>query len=229
MLTALMAFTACYGVLQLAMLGWGTRSVRILTLPAAIGAGFYGCGMAAVLLELAYTERSTGTGDDLVRIRPPKDRGIVKLSHSGEANFIVWALSPTGKKNGLLVNTIGDYSDTVVLNQYSIKNTRALEIQADGDWTAEVLPISYAPTWKTATIRSTGPKVLKLKIPIRGLHSMRYRHSGERNFIVQAYPASGGPDLLVNKIGSVSGRVVLPAGTRYVSVEADGPWYLVRK
>jgi hypothetical protein len=65
-LTALMAFTACYGVLQLAVLGLGTRSVRILTLLPAIGAGFYGCGMAAVLFELAYTRTlSALTGQQL--------------------------------------------------------------------------------------------------------------------------------------------------------------------
>jgi hypothetical protein len=203
--------------------------LRLCAALAAILGSFLIAAPAHAAATLTAAGKYSGSGDDLVEIRPPKDRGIVKFTHSGEANFIVWALSPTGKKNGLLVNTIGDYSGTVVLNQYSIKNTRALEIQADGDWTAEVLPISYAPTWKTATIRSAGPKVLKLRIPIRGLHSMRYRHSGERNFIVQAYPSAGSPDLLVNKIGSVSGRVVLPAGTRYVSVEADGPWYLVRK
>ncbi|MGP3959114.1 PrsW family glutamic-type intramembrane protease [Nonomuraea sp. 3N208] len=55
MLTVLMAFAACYGVLQLAVLGSGTRSVRVLTLLLAVGAGFYGCGMTAVLLQLAYT------------------------------------------------------------------------------------------------------------------------------------------------------------------------------
>lgn len=66
MLTVLMAFAACYGVLQLALLGWGTRSVRVLTLVLAIGVGFYGCGMTAVLLQLAYTRTlSALTGQQL--------------------------------------------------------------------------------------------------------------------------------------------------------------------
>jgi hypothetical protein len=55
MLAVAMAFAACWGVLQLAVLGWGTRSVRVATLLVAVGAGAYGCGVLAVLLELGYT------------------------------------------------------------------------------------------------------------------------------------------------------------------------------
>jgi hypothetical protein len=55
MLALLMAFAACYGVLQLAVLGWGARTVRLGTLALAIGTGLYGCGLIAALLQIAYT------------------------------------------------------------------------------------------------------------------------------------------------------------------------------
>jgi hypothetical protein len=50
-----MTFAACWGVLQLATVGWVTRSVRIGTLLLALGVGLYGCGPAAALVEWAYT------------------------------------------------------------------------------------------------------------------------------------------------------------------------------
>jgi hypothetical protein len=55
MLALLMVFATCYGVLELAVLGSVTRTVRLGTLALAIGAGLYGCGMTAVLLQFGYT------------------------------------------------------------------------------------------------------------------------------------------------------------------------------
>jgi hypothetical protein len=55
MLALAMAFAACWGVLQLAVLGWGTRSVRAGTLLLAVAAGCYGCAVLAFALEFAWT------------------------------------------------------------------------------------------------------------------------------------------------------------------------------
>ncbi len=169
-----------------------------------------------------------GEGDDVIRIKATKARSIVTASHDGEGYFSLWALKPNGKHQDLLANGIGPYSGTTVMNEYSWHRTGALEIKADGAWTVKVQPISAAPLWKTATVRNRGDKVLKLKTPTRGLRTMRYRHSGDGAFIVYAIPTSGNPDLLAMKIGEAGGRVRIPAGTKYVSVQADGPWYLVR-
>lgn len=55
-MTLFMAIAACYGVLQLAALGWFTgRSVRLGTLLLAIAVGLYGCGAATLLLQFLYT------------------------------------------------------------------------------------------------------------------------------------------------------------------------------
>ncbi|MEV5413038.1 hypothetical protein AB0K60_29905 [Thermopolyspora sp. NPDC052614] len=183
---------------------------------------------AAAFAPSAAAKTFRGVGDDLIRIRATKSRGIATVTHDGESNFALWTLKPNGKQDDLLVNTIGSYSGTTVFNLYPWHQTGAFEIAADGAWTLKIQPISAAPLWKTATVRNRGDKVLKLKTPTRGLRTMRYRHSGDRNFVVYAIPTSGSPDLLVNKIGAVKGKVRIPAGTKYVSVQADGPWYLVR-
>jgi PrsW family intramembrane metalloprotease len=50
-----MMIATCYGVLQLAVLGSLTRSVRIANLLLAVTVGLYGCGAVAVLLQILYT------------------------------------------------------------------------------------------------------------------------------------------------------------------------------
>jgi hypothetical protein len=55
-LVAAMVFAACWGVVQLAVLGSAARSVRAGTLLLAVGAGVYGCGILAVIVEYAWTQ-----------------------------------------------------------------------------------------------------------------------------------------------------------------------------
>jgi hypothetical protein len=55
-LVAAMVFAGCWGVAQLAVLGSATRSVRAGTLLLAVGAGVYGCGILAVIVEYAWTQ-----------------------------------------------------------------------------------------------------------------------------------------------------------------------------
>ncbi|WP_432863615.1 hypothetical protein [Microbispora rosea] len=59
-----------------------------------------------------------GVGDNVVRVSATKLRGIATIKHTGEANFAVWSIEPSGKNSDLLANRIGDYSGTVVVNIY---------------------------------------------------------------------------------------------------------------
>lgn len=204
------------------------RILAIVTAMALNGALLIAPASVASAAPSAAAKTFRGVGDDVVRIKAAKARGIVTVRHDGEGHFALWALKPNGKRDDLLVNTIGSYSGTTVLNMYSWHRAGAFEISADGGWSVKLQPISAAPLWKTATVRSRGDKVLKLKVPIRGLRTMRYRHSGDGAFIVHALPVSGNPDLLVMKLGAAGGKVRIPAGTKYVSVRSTGAWSLVR-
>lgn len=169
-----------------------------------------------------------GEGDDVIRINATKVRGIVTLTHDGESNFIVETLNSKGRQQELLANEIGPWSGTVVYNAQPGTSTAIVKVKADGAWTLKFDSITRAPLWKFLKVTNTGTKVLRLKSPTRGVRTMRAVHSGESNFIVYAYTSSRWPELLVNEIGDYSGKVVLPAGTRYVSVMADGKWSLKR-
>ncbi|MDW6059738.1 PrsW family intramembrane metalloprotease [Streptomyces sp. FXJ1.4098] len=65
----LMVAAAMYGVTQLLLLSSPARSVRVSTALLAIAVGVYGCGVAAALLELAYTRSvAEATGEPLAKV-----------------------------------------------------------------------------------------------------------------------------------------------------------------
>ncbi|MGW5159952.1 hypothetical protein ACWEPN_31120 [Nonomuraea wenchangensis] len=178
----------------------------------------------------AHADKShPGMGDEVLRIRPTKSAGLLTLKHTGESNFIVTTLNSSGKQEELLVNTIGPYKGTVLYNgDGTSKSIVALQIKADGAWSAVFKPLSKARCWCAASLQGSGDQVLKLS-PTRGLRTVTAAHTGEANFIVQSYtrPGSWG-DLLFNEIGAYRGKTLLPVGTRLVSVKAAGSWTLKR-
>lgn len=198
---------------------------RLLAVLALAVAAFVTAGTPAAYADKTYR----GEGDEVIRIRTIKNPGLLKFTHDGESNVIVWAVDPRGKKQELLVNEIGPYKGTVLYNAYRGRGLAALQITADGSWTATFRPISKARCWCAKTIRGEGDQVLKLS-PTRGLRTVRATHKGESNFIVHAYPRVGSyGDLLFNEIGRYRGKTLLPTGTRLVTVKADGSWTLTRR
>jgi hypothetical protein len=153
----------------------------------------------------------SGEGDGVVRIRTTKSPGLQEFTHDGESNFIVTAVNPAGKMEDLLVNEIGPYKGTVLYNgDGTNKGIAALEIKADGAWTAIFKPVSAARCWCAATICGVGDRVLKLSAT-RGLRTVRAVHSGEANFIVHTYIRVGTyGDLLFNEIGGYRARRCCP-------------------
>ncbi|RPF35942.1 PrsW family glutamic-type intramembrane protease [Streptomyces sp. TLI_185] len=68
-MTVLMMVAAVYGVVQLFVLSYPTRSVRLATVLLALIVGVYVCGTAAALLEVTYTRAiADRTGQSLVEV-----------------------------------------------------------------------------------------------------------------------------------------------------------------
>lgn len=169
----------------------------------------------------------SGQGDKVVRIADGSEPWLATFSHDGSANFIVDGIGSDGQGGDNLVNVIGRYQGTVLMEGQGGAGIAALKIQADGRWTIRLTPPSSARTWTTSTISGSGDDVLRLDTPSSGLTTVHLTHGGQANFIVDAYNDSGSNNL-VNEIGHYDGEVQLPDGTVLITVQADGAWTLTR-
>ncbi|MGW4425740.1 hypothetical protein [Streptosporangium sp. NPDC004631] len=184
---------------------------------------------ATVLTSTLRDTTFRGEGDDVLRVKATKTRGIVVATYDGESNFIVYGLDRQGKEKQVLFNAIGTYSGTVLYNSTPGDTLAGLKITADGPWTLRFRPLSSAPLWKGATARGKGDAVLRLNPPSRGFRTVRARYTGESNFIVYGFTGAGFPDVLFNEIGGYNGKTSLPSGTRLIVVQADGKWSMNRR
>lgn len=168
--------------------------------------------------------RLSGSGDDIASIDIPQGAlAIVRGTHSGQGNFVVWGTDAGGESTELVANTIGNYSGTRPLGLGYSERSTGLDIQADGAWTLDILPIREATDLLATGIESSGDDVLD-GYRMAG-QIVTLTHDGESNFVIWAYDDSGTMlDLVANDIGSYDGTRRLPAGTRWLEVQADGNW-----
>ena len=162
----------------------------------------------------------TGKGDKILKIRKP-DTGaaLISLTYRGSSNFAVQALDQSLQETDLLVNTIGNYSGTTLMDTTDGSDTKAIKLTATGTWTVTLRPLSAAPKFGSAT-KGTGDGVV-LYTGAGGVGT--FAGKGPGNFAVHVF-SSTGSDLLVNEIGNYSGENVVPAGPALLQITADGPW-----
>lgn len=164
-----------------------------------------------------------GVGDKVVKVKETEDILLATLTHQGTSNFIVNPLDPGGAEQMTMVNAIGNYRGTVLVNEENGKVLRGIKIKADGAWTLTLKPLVMARQWTGARVAGRGDDVLLLSPASSGLTTVKVNHSGSSNFIVHSY-AEGSGEGLINEIGSYRGEVLLPDGTVLVTILADGRW-----
>jgi hypothetical protein len=98
------------------------------------------------------------------------------------------------------------------------QDTARLQIKASGPWHVEVRPLSSLATFD-ASAQGHGDDVISYT-GRAGIAALT--HSGEHNFIVDAYTSQRRG--LVNEIGAYSGTVPVSAGRAVWTVQADGDW-----
>ena len=76
-----------------------------------------------------FENSATGTGDAVLFVT--SGGGRLSVTHSGESNFVVMS---HGGNRDLLVNEIGNYDGTVLLEG----DARVLEVQGDGEWALDL-------------------------------------------------------------------------------------------
>jgi hypothetical protein len=156
---------------------------------------------------------------------PAGSAAIAEVTHEGKRNFIVHTIDATGELVEGLVNEIGDYDGTVLLESSEDQHPVAFEIDADGAWNITIKPVAEAKAWDpSTTLEGTGDSVFRLVPPSAGLVTLQLTYDGHKNFIVRSYSGDG-TDGLANEVGEFSGEVLLPDGTLLLEVKArDGTW-----
>lgn len=168
----------------------------------------------------------TGVGAKVLKINKTTGPMAVTITHRGSSNFAVTNLNASGSQIDLLVNTIGTYTGTRLIDTMEGQQTAALKIEADGSWSVTLKRVSQMPTWDgTGTWTGKGDTVILIKSgSFTGLDSVKITNSGKSNFVVMAYGDT--QDLLVNKIGNYSGEQLMPSGTALLEIQSDGTWSL---
>ena len=89
--------------------------------------------------------KKSGRGDGVVKL--PRGFGVAMVSatHKGSSNFAIQVLDSDNSHTDLLVNDIGRYSGTTLLED-SNASAAKLKVTADGRWTIKVAPVPDRPS-----------------------------------------------------------------------------------
>lgn len=194
-----------------------TATVTVTETPALVATESSTAEATTPAVSPVKPQKYTGSGDDVVTINAVDSVAILKFQCPNCSGNVVLK---TDGGEGLLVNTIGSYTGTHVINVGDGSVTGKLTISAEGDWTVSIGDLSTA----SKALSGVGDTALLLS---GSTTDALIKNNGDGNFVVQVYN-SDGADLAVNEIGSYSGTVpmVLPA---LVQVNSEGSWSISPK
>jgi hypothetical protein len=157
----------------------------------------------------------TGVGDDIKTASLSGAPAIVTFTCDACARNTVLK---TNGRDSLLVNTIGNYSGSHIVDTSAGSVTSEFTIQAQGSWTLTVADLStIAPSAGPASGQGDQVVFFTGKSTKSAI-----TYQGERNFVVKGYGGRSS-ELAVNTIGSYSGTVKLTT-PGYVQVTSSGDW-----
>ena len=163
---------------------------------------------------------ANGSGDYVAKGLEVENFAILNITVKGnDGNFAVTSYKD-GKYQDLLVNEIGDYTGTVLIDE---TGSYQLEVQCDsGNWS---ISASNLVINEKTSFSGTGDAVTGITSHCGG--SWKFTHTGSDNFAVVEYGVNYGYlELLVNEIGNYSGSVMTSDEDEAVffKISADGAW-----
>ncbi|ATG51407.1 hypothetical protein CFK38_07610 [Brachybacterium vulturis] len=177
--------------------------------------------------EPVEAQSFSGTGAEVVMLEPlGEDVFFATVTHHGSGNVALWSVDENGQDLDLMVNEIGSYEGQVALNFR--EDPAAIRVEADGDWTIELVHLGEAPRWDgDSAYEGSGDSIVIVDGVADGLTPVTLTHDGESNFAIWAWGESY-PDLIVNDIGAYDGTTLLPDGSMVLQVDADGTWTIAK-
>jgi hypothetical protein len=175
-------------------------------------------GSDSIPAQVPFVVRTGGLS--ILRQRPYETEAVLQQALATHPELIAAQRSHRDRDpSRQLVNMIGTYPGTALLDIADGSNTPARTVAASGAWTIKVTRIGSAHMLG-ASARGTSDAVLIYK-GAGGVATFTGR--GRGNFVVHVY-SDAGKDLLVNEIGAYEGEQVMPAGQAVLQLNADGPW-----
>jgi len=173
----------------------------------------------------------SGRGSDVIKFKKPiTDAMLVTTTWNGpQDNNTIYAIDAEGNDNDLLVNTIGSYKGTNLINLYEGDSVRALKVEGSGSWKIRLRPVSAAKAWDgSGTYKGSSDDVINVKDVFDGLDSLRFK-STQADGNITVYGLGDGEELIVNDIGNFSGKHLVPEGVVLFRVSSDGSWSMKRE
>ena len=166
----------------------------------------------------------SGTEDNIVDISPIKGPSILTFTYVGEGVFSATPVEENGNEGLPYQLKIGDFSGTY-FQRTPTKPIVALAVKGAGEWSVTINSFKSAAMSGAKSGAGTGTNVINLGKPTSGIKRITWSHEGDGVFSVSPIDAKGKPRFpLFLKIGNYSGTVMLPSGTQYFEVKADGDW-----
>ncbi len=173
----------------------------------------------------------TGRGDKVVKFKKTvTDTMLVTTTWTGpQDNNTIYALDADGNEGDLLVNTIGSYKGTNIINLHEGDSVRALKVEGSGSWRIELKPASEARTWDgSGTFKGSSDNVINVSDVFDGLDSLKFK-SSKADGNITVYGLGESEDLIVNEIGNFSGTYLVPSGTLLLRISSDGRWEMKKE
>lgn len=167
----------------------------------------------------------SGTGSDVIDIEKPGGPDSPALVHVvGNADgryFGVTSFNANGEQVDLLVNTTAAYDGRVLMDVRKGESTARLQIEGQGDWTIEILPLSAARHAAVPGVTAgTGDDVLILDGVADTARIVA--NADGRYFGIWGYGDRA--NLLVNTTDPYDGRVIVGKDTKVLQVSGSGDW-----
>jgi hypothetical protein len=166
----------------------------------------------------------SGTEDNIVDITPIRGPSILTFTYTGEGVFSATPVEENGKEGFPYQLKIGDFSGTY-FQRTPTKPIVAMAVKGAGEWSVTINSLKSASLSSAKSGSGSGTNVINLGKATSGIKRITWSHTGDGVFSVTPIDTKGKPKFpLFLKIGNYSGTVMLPSGTQYFEVKADGPW-----
>jgi len=166
----------------------------------------------------------SGTEDNIVDITPIKGPSILTFTYTGEGVFSATPVEENGEEGFPYQLKIGDFSGTY-FQRTPTKPIVAMAVKGAGEWSVTINSLKSASLSSAKSGSGSGTNVINLGKATSGIKRITWSHTGDGVFSVTPIDTKGKPKFpLFLKIGNYSGTVMLPSGTQYFEVKADGPW-----